>query len=138
MHKNFRNTNQERPLIQQIIEKFAPKSQEIVNENNEQNLPVLERKIIQNLIENRVKSVGEIYPLQEDKIRKRLIKFIKKNKIALRYEHVCCRHVKRFTVAAFLFCEVCGKGHEALFWERCESCGNFNKYRIYSIDGEYN
>jgi hypothetical protein len=130
MHKNFRNSNQKRPIIQQIIDNILPNAAQIEPIKSVKILPVLERENVKNLIEKRVKLVGEILPLREDKIKKRLLSFIKKNRVALRYEQACCRHVKQFTVAAFLFCEVCETAHETLNWERCKCCGFFNKYRI--------
>lgn len=130
MYKNFRNSNQKCPIIQKILDNILPNLVSNEPVKSVEILPVIERDVVKNLIEKRVKMVGELLPLREDKIRKRLLSFIKKNRVALRYEQACCRHVKQFTVAAFLFCEVCETAHETLNWERCKSCGFFNKYRI--------
>ncbi len=130
MHKNFRNPNQKRPIVQHIVDNILPKLIQNQVEKSIEILPVLERENVKNLIEKRVDFVGKILPLREDKIKKRLLCFIKKNRVALRYEQACCRHVKQFTVAAFLFCEICDAGHSSLSWERCRNCGNFNKYKI--------
>jgi hypothetical protein len=130
MHKNFRNSNQKRPIIQHLVENILPKLAPFEPEEPVKILPILERENVKNLIEKRVEMVGKIIPLREDKIKKRLLCFIKKNRVALRYEQACCRHVKQFTVAAFLFCEVCETAHDSLHWDCCKNCGNFNKYRI--------
>jgi hypothetical protein len=130
MHKNFRNSNQKRPIIQHLVENILPKLAPFEPEEPVKILPILERENVKNLIEKRVEMVGKIIPLREDKIKKRLLCFIKKNRVALRYEQACCRHVKQFTVAAFLFCEVCETAHDSLYWDCCKNCGNFNKYRI--------
>jgi len=130
MHKNFRNSNKVHPIIGKIISKFSLNLAGNNPENSEQNLPILEREIIQNSIEKRVKLVGSILPIREDKIRKRLLNFLKKNRVSLRNEQSCCRHIKQFTAAAFLFCEVCEYEHSDLYWYSCKICGTFNNYKI--------
>lgn len=134
MHKNFRNSNKVHPIIANILTReigcFKGQSAQSFDESNSAKFNFFESKTIQNLIENRVKIIGNYIPIKEDKIKERLLNFVKKNRVAMRYEQACSRHIKQFSSAVFLFCEVCNEAHEDLKWYRCKNCGSFNKYQI--------
>ena len=130
MHKNFRNSNKKRSIIAGILEKADLRTQSVSDVNNELNLPIIDRKNIQELIEKRVKIVGKMLPLQENKIRLRLLKFVSKNRVAMRYEQACQRYIKQFTPMAFLLCERCDTEHTDILWQQCKNCGFLNNYRI--------
>jgi len=89
-----------------------------------------ESEMIQDLMRSRVEIVGNYVPIKEDKIKERLLNFIKKNRVAMRYGQACSRYIKQFSPATFLSCEVCNEAHFDLHWSRCKNCGSFNKYRI--------
>jgi len=134
MHKNFRNSNQIHPIISNIL---ARNEGHLKNKNSQNSSDLdstkfnfFESKMIQNLIKNRVNIIGNYLPIKEDKIKERLLNFVKKNRVAMRYEQACSRHIKQFSSAVFLFCEVCDEAHEDLKWYRCKNCGSFNKYQI--------
>lgn len=134
MHKNFWNSNKVHPVIANILTRdigfFEGKKNQYLDSPNPAKFDLLESKMIQNLIENRVKIIGNYLPIKEDKIKERLLNFVKKNRVAMRYEQACSRHIKQFSSAVFLFCEVCDEAHEDLKWYRCKNCGSFNKYQI--------
>jgi hypothetical protein len=134
MHKNFWNSNKVHPVIANILTRdigfFEGKKTQYLDSPNPAKFDLLESKMIQNLIENRVKIIGNYLPIKEDKIKERLLNFVKKNRVAMRYEQACSRHIKQFSSAVFLFCEVCDEAHEDLKWYRCKNCGSFNKYQI--------
>lgn len=134
MHKNFRNSNKVHPIIANILTRengcFKGQSTQSFDESNSAKFNFFESKTIQNLIENRVKIIGNYIPIKEDMIKERLLNFVKKNRVAMRYEQACSRHIKQFSSAVFLFCEVCNEAHEDLKWYRCKNCGSFNKYQI--------
>lgn len=130
MHKNLRDTNKIHPIVLRVLRNFPDFFAGKTEEKTEENLPVLERENVQKLIEKRVKMIGAFVPFRENKIRKRLLVFIKKNRRALINEQTCCRLIKQFTPAAFLFCEVCEHEHETLNWDACKMCGTFNNYII--------
>jgi len=134
MHKNFWNSNKVHPVIANILTRdigfFEGKKTQYLDSPNPAKFDLLESKMIQNLIENRAKIIGNYLPIKEDKIKERLLNFVKKNRVAMRYEQACSRHIKQFSSAVFLFCEVCDEAHEDLKWYRCKNCGSFNKYQI--------
>jgi len=134
MHKNFWNSNKVHPVIANILTRdiwfFEGKKTQYLDAPNPAKFNFFESEMIQNLIENRVKIIGNYLPIKEDKIKERLLNFVKKNRVAMRYEQACSRHIKQFSSAVFLFCEVCDEAHEDLKWYRCKNCGSFNKYQI--------
>ena len=134
MHKNFRNTNQARSIVQLIIDdKLSKLLEKTAAQNliqNDLSLPIIERKNVKDLMQKRVKSVGNFIPIRENKIMQRLLSFIKKNRVALRYEQACCRHIKQFSATAFLVCEICETIHTSIDWSFCKNCGAFNNYQI--------
>jgi hypothetical protein len=134
MHKNFWNSNKVHPVIANILTRdigfFEGKKTQYLDTPNPAKFNFFESEMIQNLIENRVKIIGNYLPIKEDKIKERLLNFVKKNRVAMRYEQACSRHIKQFSSAVFLFCEVCDEAHEDLKWYRCKNCGSFNKYQI--------
>jgi len=134
MHKNFWNSNKVHPVIANILTRdigfFEGKKAQYLDAPNPAKFNFFESEMIQNLIENRVKIIGNYLPIKEDKIKERLLNFVKKNRVAMRYEQACSRHIKQFSSAVFLFCEVCDEAHEDLKWYRCKNCGSFNKYQI--------
>lgn len=130
MYTSIRNNNQRSVVINDLIEKTLVNFDEIKPKVSDNNLPVIERENVKILIEKRVKMVGKFLPFDETIIKKRLLSFIKKNRVAMRYEQACCRHIKQFSAAAFLFCEICENSHDSILWDRCTVCGAFNNYKI--------
>ena len=134
MHKNFRNSNKIHPVIADILKsnngRFTFENRPILPSHESKIFNFFESENVQNLIEKRVNLIGKILPIKEDKIKERLLNFIKKNRVATRYEQACCRYIKQFNTTAFLICETCEMSQNDLQWIRCKNCGSFNKYRI--------
>jgi hypothetical protein len=126
MHKNFRNSHQVCSLIFDILEKNYPEKYD----NYITIFKFSDSKIVTEMIEKRVKSVGNYLVLPETLIKKKLLIFIKKNRVAMRTEEACCRYIKQFDATAFLYCDTCNQVHESLSWELCKNCGSFNKFKI--------
>jgi hypothetical protein len=130
MHKNFRGSNQKCSLIFDLLNKNYG-TESILNTNQYNNLTsILNRENVKNLIQKRIISIGKLVPISEQKIEKRLINFLKKNRAAMRYEDACCRYIRQFDAAAFFVCEVCEFKNNNLSWEQCKSCGAYNDYKI--------
>jgi hypothetical protein len=130
MHKDFRNSNKIRPVIFEIFDKNYKSNSSQLPRNFDEKFYYLNSLLIENSINKKVKSIGKIVPLSEDNIKKKLLIFIKKNRVAMRTEQSCCRLIKQFDVAAFLYCDTCSQLHNSLSWEICKSCGYFNKFKI--------
>jgi hypothetical protein len=130
MHKNIWNPDQIHAVIKGVLDHV---SIGFVQENtklDENALPVIERKNIKELIEKKVESLSKVMPYKYEVIKLRLLSDIKKNRVAMRYEMACERHIKSFSVESFLMCEICDSRKDNLNWSFCESCGTFNKYKI--------
>ena len=130
MYTSLRNNNKRSSLINDLIKDSLVNFNEIKPKVTDPNLPVIERENVKILMEKRVKMVGKFLPFDEITIKKRLLSFVKKNRVAMRYEQACCRHIKQFSAAAFLFCEICENPHDSMLWDRCNVCGAFNNYKI--------
>ena len=130
MHKNFRNSNKPCVIIDKLLNNFSFNKNGGEVSESELDLPIFERKNVKFLIEKRVKLVGDMLPIHENKIRTRLINFIKQNRIAMRHEQACCRYVKQFYTTAFLLCELCNGEQDNIEWLNCKYCGYYNNYRI--------
>jgi hypothetical protein len=134
MHKDFWNSNQKRSLIQKRIDEICAEKLAKLPASKVGNFANFESIFdipeVKNLIEKRVKIVGRIVPIAEEIIKKRLLNFVKKNRVAMRSGQSCCRYIKQFDATAFLYCEVCDEAHKDLGWYSCKNCGSFNKYKI--------
>lgn len=129
MHKNFRNSNKVHPVTEYIKNNILPLYSEMDLVLPDPSLPVLERPMVLDAIEARVDLVAKHYPLKRDLIKKRILKYIKQNRVAMRYEASCLRYIKQFSVEVFMICETCSTRQKYLNWDRCSVCGAFNMYK---------
>lgn len=130
MHKDFRDINKVSPLIEHLEKLIEEKCIDKKEEPDDSDKPLLERKHILELIENQCVLVGKFVPIRELDIKKRLYNFIKKNRVALRYERSCRWQIKNFNASTFLLCEVCNAKQDHFSWKRCIKCNAFNHYQF--------
>ena len=126
MHKDFWNSNKIRALNLKIFEQKIDFKVNIFDEKHNH----LNTKSVEDLINKKIKSIGKLLPISEDNIKKKLLIFIKKNRVAMRTEQSCCRFIKQFDTAAFLYCDTCNDVQNSMSWMICKNCGSFNKFKI--------
>lgn len=129
MHKNFRNSNKIHPITEHIKNNILPLYAKMDSVLPDPSLPVLERPEVVSAINTRTDLIAKYYPLKKELIKKRIVKFIKQNRVALRYEASCLRYIKQFSVEVFVVCETCGSQQKYLNWDRCSNCNAFNVYK---------
>lgn len=127
MHKNLRSSNKKCSLVFEILEKNYGAS--LFSENkNISNKSLLESENVSSQIEKRIKLIGNLLPFSEEKIKNRLLNFIKKNRLAMKSEQICCRYIRQFDTAVFSICENCEHKHNDQKWTKCSNCGYQNLY----------